>query len=73
MELLNESIDRQHRAYVHITQGNDVVPVLCARAPKKAWPIHPQWVPRYVFLLVRTCIYIFANVFILVKLDVLFS
>jgi len=46
MELLNESIDRQHHAYVHITQANDAVPVLCARAPKKAWPIHPQWVPR---------------------------
>jgi len=46
MELLNECIDRQHRAYVHVTQGNDVVPVLRARVPKKAWPIHPQWVPR---------------------------
>ena len=49
MELLNDSLDRRHRAYAHVTEGNDVVPVLRAQAPKKAWLLHPQWVPRFVY------------------------
>ncbi|RLM99245.1 transposon protein, putative, Mutator sub-class [Panicum miliaceum] len=46
MELLNDSLDQWHRAYAHITEGNDGVPILRARAPKKARAVHPQWVPR---------------------------
>jgi hypothetical protein len=28
MELLNDSLDQWHRAYAHVTEGNDVVPIL---------------------------------------------
>ncbi|RLM74812.1 hypothetical protein C2845_PM15G03560 [Panicum miliaceum] len=46
MELLNDSLDQRHRAYAQVMEGNDAMPVLRTRAPKKAWAIHPQWVPR---------------------------
>ena len=46
MELINESVDVKHRARAHVTEGNDAVPVLRARAPKKAWPLHSAWLPR---------------------------
>ncbi|RLN18508.1 transposon protein, putative, Mutator sub-class [Panicum miliaceum] len=46
MELLNDSIDQRHRAYAHITEGNDDVLVLHTWAAKKAWAVHPQWFPR---------------------------
>ncbi|CAN6221526.1 unnamed protein product, partial [Urochloa humidicola] len=46
MELIDDSVDRRHRAFAHVTEGNDAVPVLRARAPRKAWPLHPQWLPR---------------------------
>ncbi|RLN17564.1 hypothetical protein C2845_PM02G13480 [Panicum miliaceum] len=46
MKLINASLDQRHRAYAHIMEGNDAIPILRARAPKKAWAVHPHWVPR---------------------------
>ena len=57
MELLNDSWDQRHRAYAHVTEGNDVVPILRARAPKKAWPLHPHWVPRFVYFVAHETAY----------------
>lgn len=48
MELLDPSIDARHRSYLHATNGAIAVPVLRMRVPKKAWRLHPDWIPRYV-------------------------
>ena len=56
-ELLDPTLDAQHRARALSTNGPDEIPVFRLRTPQSAWRLHEQWIPRYV---VAVCCDVFS-------------